>query len=145
MKRVMVNRLDFQKNIIEDTDPPELLFELVIDGIPLGQLLNTDDNKIPRWYFEKEDLTSYYNDFRDKTDYVIGVCSCGESGCGMLGCEVTKNDDVVEWKNIFNDGYDHAKNLKFRFARKNYDEVMQKIFAIANGFRNGQESSGVKQ
>ena len=138
----MANKLDFQKKIIEDEDSPKLLFELVIDGIPLGHLLNTDDNKIPHWYFEKEDLTSYLNEFSDKTDYVIGVCSCGESGCGCLGCEVLKDNKVVWRKNIFNDGYKYPRNLKFQFSRENYDEVMQKIFTIAKKFRNGQESKG---
>jgi len=141
-----MNKLDFR--VIKHKEEKFSLgisFELIIDGIEIGKLLKTEENQISHWYFEKADLESYYNEFADKTDYVIGVCSCGESGCGMLGCEISKNDAVVVMKNMFNDGKKYGDKLKFRFSRENYDDVMQRIFVIASEFKSGQEKGEKKK
>ena len=137
-----INQLDFQK--IEYKSEPELSFELIIDGIPVGQLLKTNENEIPHWYFDKEEFSSYYSDFHKKTFHLIGVCSCGESGCGQLGCEVVKEEDFIILENLFNDGFRYKPELKFTFSRGNYNEVIRKMFLFSEKFRAEHDLTGDK-
>lgn len=140
-----LNKLSFRVVEVEGEHIPNFSIELIIDDKPLGILFDTQDNKIPHWYVEEdltanylysgEDLPSYYDNYKNKEIHLIGVCSCGESGCGCLGCVIKKDGDVVTFREIFNDGLEFPKDLEFKFSRDNYDAVVKEIVGRTNEYK----------
>jgi hypothetical protein len=125
-----VNELDFR--VTNDND---LSFELLVDGSGIEGLEEADNRNIPYWLFETDELPDDYNHFLKRQQYLIGVCSCGESGCGAAGCVVNKDSDYVYFTNIFIDGRELPTNYQFVFKRENYESVMESIQQKVSRFR----------
>ena len=117
-----MNHLDYRA-----TTDNDLSFELLIDGKLIERLEESGDKAIPYWLFEKGDLPSYFNHYRQREEHLLGVCSCGESGCGSAGCVIEKDSEHVRFGEIFVDGFTFPSDYGFQFARENYDDVMRRI------------------
>lgn len=125
----MTNQLDFCV-----TEANGLSIELLVNGELIDRLEEGGNRAIPYFYFE-DDLPNYFNYFRGRKEFLLGVCSCGESGCGAAGCVVVKDDEYVFFRELFVDGYEFPKDFEFKFARANYDEVVERILSIVNEFK----------
>ena len=117
-----LNNLDYRT-----TTDNDLSFELLVDGKLIERLELGDNRAIPYWLFEKDDLPSYFNHYRQREEHLLGVCSCGESGCGSAGCVIEKDSECVKFGEIFVDGFTFPSDYGFRFARENYDDVIHRI------------------
>jgi len=87
-----MNKLTFRR-----TDEDELTFELLVDGLPLGERVGAPGNGIPhRYVFDSLPSIPPYPDQApaDPTLRLVAVCKCGEFGCGYTACRV--HDDRLE-------------------------------------------------
>ena len=117
-----MNHLDFRT-----TNDNDLSIELLVDGRPIEGLADGGDTSIPHWLFEGLDLPNYLSVDRGGNIYLLGVCSCGEHGCGAAGCFVEKDAETVTFYEIFIDGFCFPPEFQFQFTRENYDSVMKRI------------------
>lgn len=99
-----------------------LSIELLIDEKPIEGLIEADNQAIPFYFFEKDVLPQGYH----KNDYLLGACSCGDSGCGSAECEIIREDNCVVFQN-FKYGHSLPKDAEFKFSHENYDSVMRSI------------------
>lgn len=99
-----------------------LSIELLIDGKPIDGLIEADNRMIPFYFFEKNILPQGYHE----NDYLLGACSCGDSGCGSAECEIVREGDYVIFRN-FKYGHSLPKDAEFRFTHENYASVMKAI------------------
>lgn len=127
-----LNHLDYR--VTTDND---LSFELLVDGKVVERLGQV--RAIPYWLFEKEDLPSYFNYFRKREEHLLGVCSCGESGCGSAGCVIEKDSDHVRFGEIFVDGYTFPSDYGFRFGREKDEMVMRRITEEVRRFKEANK------
>ncbi len=121
-----MNKLSFRA-----TDDNGFSIELLIDGQPLSKLYPDDEEtKIPYYYFES-DLPRGYWWKDDPSIRIIGVCTCGEGGCGRTECRVVREGDVVVFRDIsscVNPHYPEKNDGKeFRVTSANYDSVIADI------------------
>jgi hypothetical protein len=105
--------------------------ELLIDGQPLVELVDMADTLIPFYYFEG-DLPLGYWGADDPSIKCIGVCSCGESGCGAAECRVVREGNVVVFRDFsgnINPQYEQKEKngREYRVTAANYDSVIADI------------------
>ena len=103
-------------------DGDYLSIQLLIDGEPFDGLIEADNQAIPFYFFDKDILPKGYHD----KDYLLGVCSCGDAGCGSVECEIIREKDCVIFRN-FKYGHSLPKDAQFKFTHENYDSVMKSI------------------
>ncbi len=115
-------------------------FELLIDGKSVSSLLEASNKAIPYYYFENNDLPSYFHNYRNKEVHIIGVCSCGISSCGSSSCVLEKGRDFVTFKEIYEDGFEFPKDFSFKFSRENYDFVIDEISKMAKEYKEKVEN-----
>ena len=114
-----------------------LSFELLVDEQPLGVLIGSEHIAIPYWILD-DGLPRPYS--MNRTDVrIVGVCSCGEHGCGRAQCLVACEADTIIFRNFQIDASDAAnavslteRNIEFRFARANFDAVITEIARLAS-------------
>lgn len=99
-----------------------LSIELLIDEKPIEGLIEADNRAIPFYFFDKDGLPQGYHE----KDYLLGVCSCGDSGCGSAECEIFRGEDCIVFHN-FKYGHSLPKDAEFRFSHENYYSVMKSI------------------
>ncbi len=126
---------------VDYQDSPTISFELLIDGKPISSLLEADNKAIPYYYFEENDLPSYFHNYRNMKVHTIGICSCGQGGCGESTCVLEKDKDFVVLKEIFKDGFEFPKDFSFKFSRENYDSVTNEIKKLAEEYKEKIEIS----
>jgi hypothetical protein len=114
-----MNRLEYRSNADD-----YLAFELIVDGEPLAKLVGATDSWIPHWLF-KSGLPRV-GPGRPNT-YIVGVCSCGEWGCGSTTCQVDLVDDTATFHHFDDDASADGSARSYTFSRANYDEVMRAI------------------
>lgn len=90
-------------------------------------MAESDNKAIPFYDFETSELPHYYSEFEGFELYVLGVCSCGNEGCGSAVCEIVREKDYVVFRN-FRYGHSLPKDAEFKFTNENYDSVMRAIF-----------------
>jgi hypothetical protein len=117
-----VNELDFRV-----TNANDLSFELLVDGSGIEGLEEADNRSIPSWEFETAELPNYFNHFKKRQEHLLGICSCGHSGCGAAGCVLKKDSSFVYFTNIFIDGLELPDDYQLVFTRENYESVMERI------------------
>ncbi len=123
---------------------PTISFELLIDEKPISSLLEANNKAIPYYYFEENDLPSYFHNYRSRQVYIIGVCSCGEGGCGESTCVLEKDEDFVIFKEIYKDGFEFPKDFSFKFSQENYDSVISEIIKLAKEYKENIENINPK-
>ena len=107
-----------------------LSFDLLVDGIPLGELLADGNEGIPYWIVE-DDLPGWpsHGGSNDPSYRIVTGCSCGEYGCGHSRCRVIKTSDTVTFQEFTGDvgpnGIDHS----FTFLRSDYNYTVADIVA----------------
>jgi hypothetical protein len=118
------------------TEDHGLSIELLLDGQSLVEFVElgdttTGDTSIPYYYFEG-DLPLGYWGADDPSIKCIGVCSCGQSGCGAAECRVVREGDVIVFRDFsgcvnpkFPEKHDGEK--EFRITSDNYDSVIADI------------------
>lgn len=124
---------------VDYQDSPTISFELLIDGKSISSLLEASNKAIPYYYFEENDLPSYFYNYRNKQVHTIGVCSCGVSGCGESTCVLEKSEDFVTFREIFKDGFEFPEEFQFKFSRQNYESVITEIVKKANEYKKKNE------
>jgi hypothetical protein len=122
----IMNTLSFRA-----TEDYGLSIELLIDGQPLAKLSPDDeDTKIPYYYFEGDLPLGYWGQ-EDANIKCVGVCICGDAGCGSTECRVVREGDVVVFRDIsscVNPHYPEKNDGKeFRVASANYDSIIAEI------------------
>ena len=108
-----------------------LSIELLIDGQPLVELIGMEDTLIPYYLFEG-DLPLGYWGVDDPSIKVIGVCSCGEAGCGSAECRVVREGETVVFRDFSgcvnpNVAQKQQEGKEFRITSINYDSVIANI------------------
>jgi hypothetical protein len=118
------------------TEDYGLSIELLLDGQSLVELVGlgdrtTGDTSIPYYYFEGNLPPGYWG-ADDPTIKCIGVCSCGEAGCGAAECRVVREGDVIVFRDFsscvnpkFPERHDGEK--EFWITSDNYDSVIAEI------------------
>ena len=145
-----VNKLSFQTEEEKGTRSPKLWFELVIDGEPIEKFIG-EDKAIPHYYFdesendcfdESEKNLPYEINYEGKKLYLLGVCICGHAGCGREEAELEKGTDFVDLKVFYpSGGYQPPEEIKFKFARENYESVIDKITKLAKEYKEKSENN----
>lgn len=135
-----LNKLSFQTEE-ENARRSILWFELFIDGESIEKLLE-DEKAIPHYYFEdvENDLPFYIN-YEGKKLHFLGVCTCGNDGCGNIACEIEKDESFVDFKVFYPEGgYKPPKDIIFKFTRENYDSVVSQITKQAKEYKEATEN-----
>lgn len=142
-----LNKLSFQTEE-KDTGSPKLWFELVIDDEPIEKFIG-EDKAIPHYYFdesendyfvERDKNLPYEIRYNGKIVYLLGVCICGHAGCGSTECEIEKDENFVDLKVFYPlGGYQPPEEIKFRFARENYESVISEITRQAKEYQKTRE------
>jgi hypothetical protein len=101
---------------------------LLVDEQRLADLICSEHTAIPYWLFEG-DLPHFsrYLAEDDPTIKVIGVCSCGEGGCGCVECHVIRANDIVMFRDFQPDLRWKEAQKDFMFTASNYDSVITEI------------------
>jgi hypothetical protein len=116
-----------------------LSVELLMDGKSLVEFVHLGDSLIPYYYFEG-DLPSGYWGGDDPSIKVIGVCSCGEAGCGSAECRVIREGDTVVFRDFSSCVNPHVAEKEkpkkeFRVSPANYDFVIAEIMKQVTDFQ----------
>jgi hypothetical protein len=117
-----------------------LSFDLLVDGVALGEVLGDGNEGLPYWIVE-DDLPYWppHGTPREPEYRIVTVCSCGEYGCGHTRCRVIKTSDTVTLRDFAGDvGADGAGRV-FTFSRSGYEQVVSDIVAEA---RRQKETNG---
>ncbi|MCA1594067.1 MAG: hypothetical protein LC754_15735 [Acidobacteria bacterium] len=113
------------------TEDHGLSVELLIDGQSLVELVDLGDTLIPYYYFEGNLPLGYWG-ADDPSIKVIGVCSCGEAGCGSAECRVVREGDTVAFRDFSgcvnpNVVQKKKEEKEFRVTPANYDSIIAEI------------------
>src|SRR6266576_3285781 len=109
-----------------------LSFELLVDGVPLGELLGDGNEGIPYWMVE-DDLPYWppHGTPRDLDYRIVTVCSCGEYGCGHSRCRIMRTDDSVIFREFTGDVGAKGLVQVFTFPRSDYEQTVRGIVTEA--------------
>jgi len=109
-----------------------LSFDLLVDGVALGEVLGDGNEGIPYWIVE-DDLPYWppHGTSRDPDYRIVTVCSCGEYGCGHSRCRVIRAAETVTLCDFDGDIGSDAADRVFSFPRSDYDRVVSGIVAEA--------------
>ena len=138
-----LNKLSFQTEE-ENARRCILWFELLIDGETVENLLG-DEKAIPHYYFEDDgnDLPHFF-DYENRKHHLLGVCTCGNDGCGHIACEIEKSENFVVFRVYFYGSNKHPKDVKFKFSRENYDSAIGEIKRQAKEYKENIENKNPK-
>ena len=108
-----------------------LYFDLLVDGVPIQDLLHSGDAGIPYWLVQNG--LPFYSPERGNIQNshirLVAVCGCGEYDCGHTRCTVKRIDDRVVFEDFIGER-DHARpSASFVFAAAEFDAV-EKFMAI---------------
>lgn len=130
-----INQLSFKTNTENG-----LSVELFIDGKSIDDIFNAGDPMIPSWHFE-DDLP-YYPPYRkyatDFSRHLIGVCDCGEYGCGNINCHVEKHQGLVVWSDFKGDLPGNQSSPNFVFDEQQYVKTISEILEIVDAYKSSQ-------
>ncbi|MEQ1905732.1 MAG: hypothetical protein ABL888_16205 [Pirellulaceae bacterium] len=135
-----MNALDYRR--IDDNG---LSFELLVDGIPLGELVGARDTAIPYWIIE-DDLPYLppNAENHELETRIVTVCSCGEYGCGHTRCRVIRDGDAVLFCDFDIDCAAEGRLRHFAFPRTNYDNIVGQIVRDASAYRESISRENAK-
>lgn len=98
-----------------------LTFDLLVDDVPIFDLIGTDCMGIPYFLFENGmPLAKHF-----PGEYIVSVCSCGFAGCGSVYCKILSEGEKV----TFSDFRFCENNPTFHFSESNYENVIREIIA----------------
>jgi hypothetical protein len=127
MVGALMNTLAFRT-----TEENGLSFELLVDGRPLGELVEAQNWAIPFWdVVDDLPLWPPHGESLDPTIRIVCCCSCGEYGCGHTQCRVVREGDEVVFRDFNFDASPNGRRRVFRFAAANYDSAVSQIVALA--------------
>jgi hypothetical protein len=115
-------------------------FALLVDGQPLAALTGSLDREVPLYLIEEDDLPRptdsavlpwlanipHYRGHLVELR-VVGVCSCGEQGCGCTVCRVVRDGDLVVLLDALGSGIAAVSEKEYRFSRANFEAVVKGI------------------
>ena len=115
---------------VKVTDVNGKSFELLVDGVPLSELLDDGRDGIPYWLVE-DDLPYLPPHGTPRQDgiHIVTVCNCGEYGCGHSHCRVTKTEQNVVFDQFQCGRRKKPESMRFTFDRAQYDEVVRTILS----------------
>jgi hypothetical protein len=117
-----MNKLTF-----ETTTLNTLSFILKVDGKPMLDARKTDEDEIPAWICE-EGIPSFPPMTSGADRVIVGVCGCGEYGCGHTSARIERRDGVVRLFDFQGAGIPTGA---FEFSQAEFDEVSAQIALIA--------------
>lgn len=114
-----VNYLSFR---IEDENGGS--FQLLVDGKPLGEILDYFETLIPYWLL-KDGIPTFppYEDKAKNHKRIVAVCECGEYGCDCVICEILIENDIAELTHYQRVGYSNIIDKSFRFSLENFQDI----------------------
>jgi hypothetical protein len=127
-----MNKLSF-----ETSEYDWLSFVLLVDGRALLAGLHADDHEIPYWICDMGIPTLPPNDSTAKR-IIVGVCGCGEYGCGHTSAKVERSDGIVR---LFEFERGSRFINEFQFDANEFDLVSNQIARIANDEINKNDKS----
>jgi len=107
-------------------------FVLLVDGEPIGPNLSIPyydiDGDLPNYWDVRDPL---YEELR-----VLGMCCCGEQGCGHVRCRVVRSEYTVTLRDFRSEFESHRwedaeSPPVIVLSRANYDAVVAKMTALA--------------
>jgi hypothetical protein len=123
-------------------------FTLLVDGRPLAALHGGMDREVPFYLAEEDDLprptdsavlqwVSNVPPYRERMAEVrvVGVCDCGEQGCGGTVCRVVRDGEAVVLRDISGSGIAAVSGTEYRFSEANYQAVVKEIWQHARARR----------
>jgi hypothetical protein len=118
---------------IEVSEENGLSFELLIDGKPMGMLLEDGNEGIPYW-LANDGLPTYPPSGKTASPHVriVSVCGCGEYGCGHSRCNVTQDNESVVFSDFVGDVGAKGQTFHFQFPLAQYQAVCEQISRLAN-------------
>jgi hypothetical protein len=121
------------------TNDRGLSIELLMDEQPFAKLFPDDpDTKIPYYYFEGDLPLGYWGN-EDARIKRIGVCTCGEAGCGSTESLVTQEGDTLVFRNISSvinlNASDSGDGREFRITLSNYNSVIESIMSEVEKYK----------
>jgi hypothetical protein len=116
---------------------PWLCFVLTVDGRALLTDLHVGDHEIPYWICDWGIPTLPPNDTTAK-QIIVGVCGCGEYGCGHTSASVERGDGVVR---LFDFKRGSSFTNEFNFDANEFDAIRNQIAQIANDEINKNDKS----
>lgn len=128
-----LNQLSYQ--LINDGNG--LSVELFVDDVSINKLADSDNEAIPFWIFDNE--LPFLGTDKDSDVRIVGVCVCGEYGCGNTRCRVIKEQDIVIFREFFVDSYTNPRNIEFKFSSENYNSVISEIIKEVREFKDKSE------
>jgi len=103
-----------------------------VDRQPLAALTGGMDREVPFWFVEEHDLPRPtgsavlqwltmvpQNRGRMAEVRVVGVCTCGEQGCGCTVCRVIRDGDTVVFRDVLGPGIAAVLETEYRFSQAN--------------------------
>jgi len=117
-----MNKLTF-----ETTTLNTLSFVLKVDGKPMLDARDTNEREIPAWICE-EGIPSFPPMTPGADRLIVGVCGCGEYGCGHTSACIERKDGVVRLFDFQGPGRPVGG---FEFSQQEFDEVSAEIGMIA--------------
>lgn len=108
-----MNTLQFRYEVHQD----QLTLRPYVDGRDLLQACSNDQGVDPDDLLPP--MSTVLLPIRAGAAALIGVCSCGESGCGSLSVRITRVGSEVIWAPD-NDAHDETVGHTYRFALQEY-------------------------
>lgn len=126
-----MNKLNFKFN-----NENGLSIELLIDEKSINEIFPSEHYPfLPYWLFD-DDLPYWPPNKKDVMDFsirIIGVCECGEYGCGNLRTKIENKNNIIYWSHF--QGRQVYKNLKFSFDEDQYNNKILEILKIIHDYR----------
>jgi hypothetical protein len=117
-----MNKLTFEKTTLNT-----LSFILKVDGKRMIDARGTNEDEIPAWLCESG-IPSFPPDDLKSDRVLVGVCGCGEYGCGNINARIERQAGRVRLFEFF--GAYSPKN-SFEFAEDDFDKVSLEIANLA--------------
>lgn len=116
-------------------------FELLVDGVPLAELVNYEDTLIPFWIIDNGIPTFPPHESPEEiNERIVAVCGCGEYGCDSITCQIEIAKDFVIFSKFKRPGYSRIINETFIFTKENFQEIEKQITNEATKIRQNFEN-----
>lgn len=106
-----------------------LFFILLIDGIPIQDILELDELGIPFWLIDKG--LPRFLETSDNNVFLVSVCGCGQKDCGHTRCVIEHLDNVVIFKRFMGERNHQRPDKEFIFAAKQFANIEKMMVNLA--------------
>jgi hypothetical protein len=113
-----------------------ICIDLYIDDKSIYEIFDKNIYSLPYWIFD-DDLPYYPpGEKENNSRRIIGVCSCGEYGCGNINCEIKETRENIEIFDFQGDVRKEHRSLRFIFDKLKFNETIKEILNIIENNSN---------